>query len=373
VVAPGPVGGLERVVHGLVAGQVVAGFEAYVAVVLDADDGGDHFLMQIERTGAGIHAWRLPPRAYRRERALLAAVCRELGPDVVHTHGYRPDVVDAPVARRLGIATVTTVHGFTAGGWKNRAYQILQRRAYRRFDAVVAVSRPLASSLARRGIQQEQLRCVPNAWFGGPPPLDRAEARRALDLPPEGFRIGFVGRLDPVKGPDLFLEALALLGDLPVEASVVGSGPLRESLEERAAALGARRVRWHGLVQDMGRLVRALDVLVLSSRSEGTPIVLFEAMAAGTPVVATRVGGVPDVVGPGEALVVEPLPVEIARAVREVHAEPEAAQRRAEAARARLAECFAREPWIRRYERIYREAMSQRYASAPTSAGVEVS
>lgn len=374
VVAPGLVGGLERVVHALLAGQVAGGLEAHVAVVLDAGGDGSHFLEQLAETGAGIHVWRLPPRAYRRERALLAALCRELGPDVVHTHGYRPDVVDAPVARRLRIATVTTVHGFTAGGWKNRAYQVLQRRAYRRFDAVVTVSRPLAAMLAGGNIPPERLHCEPNAWFGGATPLDRTEARRALDLPADGFRAGFVGRLGPVKGPDLFVEAVALLGDLPVQASVVGSGPLRRSLEERAASLGiAGRFRWHGLVRDMGRLMRALDVLVLSSRSEGTPIVLFEAMAAGIPVVATGVGGVPDVVGPDEALVVDPVPASIASGVRDVIGDPEAAGRRAVAARARLEECFAPGPWIRRYEEIYREAMARNSAVAPAPAGMESS
>jgi glycosyltransferase involved in cell wall biosynthesis len=364
VVAPGATGGLEQVVHTLVAGQLEIGLDVHVAVVLD-EGGGENsaFLGRVRATGAGVHPWLLPPRSYRRERTLLAELCRSLGPDVVHTHGYRPDVVGSPVARRLGITTVTTVHGFTFGGWKNRAYQLLQQRAHRRFHAVVAVSRPLATALAGNGIRGERLHCEPNAWGGSVTPLDRDSARRRLGLGDAAFTIGFVGHLVAVKGADLFLEAVGGLADLPVEASVIGAGPMRTRLEDRAAALGvADRVTWHGLVQDMGSHMPALDVLVLSSRSEGTPIVLFEAMAAGTPVVATRVGGVPDVVGVEEALLVEPDAGQLAVAIRRVFEDPTAAAQRAERARARLERCFAREPWIRRYERIYREAMSTRSA-----------
>jgi glycosyltransferase involved in cell wall biosynthesis len=359
VVAPGATGGLEQVVHHLVAGQVDAGVDAHVAVILDAVGGEENaFLQRVRGTGAGVHPWLLPPRSYRRERSLLASLCGELGPDVVHTHGYRPDVVDSPVARRLGIPTVTTVHGFTFGGWKNRAYQLLQKRAHRRFHAVVAVSRPLSDALAAAGIPRDRLHCVPNAWGGGPPPLERGAARAALGLPDRAYTVGFVGHLNAVKGADLFVEALGRLGELPMEASVMGAGPLRASLEARALELGlADRVTWHGVVQDMARHMRALDVLVLSSRSEGTPIVLFEAMAAGTPVVATGVGGVPDVVGAEEAMVVAPDPDQLANAIRRVFEDPAGAGRRAERARSRLHGSFAREPWVQRYEEVYRQAI----------------
>src|SRR2546429_211481 len=82
----------------------------------------------------------------------VAAACNRLRPTIVHTDGYRPDVVDASVARRRGIPTVTTVHGFTGGGWKNGLYERLQRRAFRRLDAVVAASEPLKAQLTRAGV-----------------------------------------------------------------------------------------------------------------------------------------------------------------------------------------------------------------------------
>src|SRR5713101_3623616 len=96
--------------------------------------------------------------------AAMLELGRRLRPAVVHTHGYRPDVVDAGAARRLGIPTVTTVHGFTGGGWKNRFYERVQRRSHRRFDAVVAVSRPLVEQLLRDGVPPRRLHLVQNAW-----------------------------------------------------------------------------------------------------------------------------------------------------------------------------------------------------------------
>ena len=356
VVAPGEVGGLERVVHLLTHGQALAGNDVHVAAVVDPA-GADHPLIgTLASGGVTTHPILLPGRAYRRERAAINDLCRRLRPDVVHTHGYRPDVVDAGAAQQLGIPTVTTVHGFTGGGWKNRLYERLQRRAYRRFDAVVVVSRPLVERLIQDGVPPDRVHCVQNAWQETTPPLDRALARRALGLKDDEFVIGWVGRLSPEKGPDVLVDALAHLTDLPVTVSVVGNGPQRDSLASRAQRLGVERlVRWHGTVPEAGQRFAAFDVFVLSSHTEGTPIVLFEAMAAGVPIVATRVGGVPDVVSPAEAaLVASADPAAIAAEIRALYRDPAPGRARAQRANARLLSDFAVAPWLERYAAIYR-------------------
>ena len=273
----------------------------------------------------------------------------------MHTHGYRPDVLHSGVARRLGIPVVTTLHGFTSGGWKNWCYEWLQYRAFRRFDAVVAVSGQLVERLQRAGVPRSRIHAVPNACPQVAPPLDREAARRALGMPRDGFAVGWVGRLSNEKGPDVLVEAIPHLHDLPLSVSVVGNGVERVPLQGRAAALALNgRIRWHGVVLDAGRLFAAFDVFVLSSRSEGTPMVLFEAMAAGVPIVATRVGGVPDVVSPAEAVLVPPDdPVVLAAAIRGVYERPARAQQRARAARTRLERDFSAGPWLDRYEAIY--------------------
>jgi glycosyltransferase involved in cell wall biosynthesis len=307
----------------------------------------------------------MPGRAYLLERAAIARVCRDVRPDVVHTHGYRPDVLDAGVARRLGIPVVTTVHGFTGGRWKNSFYEWLQCRAFRRFDAVVAVSRPLVERLERAGVPPARIHEVPNAWRECAPPLDRGAARHALGIPSDRFVVGWVGRLSHEKGANVLLEALPHVSDLPLVVSVAGDGSERVTLQARASALGlAERILWHGAVPDAGRLFAAFDLFVLSSRTEGTPLVLFEAMAVGVPIVATHVGGVPGVVSPAEAALVRPDdPLALAAEIRDVYRNPTAAQRRARAARARLERDFGIAPWLDRYEAIYR--LVSRPVSAP--------
>ena len=356
VVAPADVGGLERVVQLLAWGQACAGQDVHVAVVLDHANADHPLLDALAASGATTHPIVLPRRGYWRERAAMLELCRRLRPVVVHTHGYRPDVVDAGVARRLGIPTVTTVHGFTGGDWKNRFYERPQRRAHRRFDAVVGVSRPLVEQLIRAGVPPHRVHFVQNAWQETAPPLERTAVRRALGIPARCLHVGWVGRLSHEKGLDVLLDALPHLRDLPFIISVVGAGVERVSLQARARDLGLDgRILWHDTVPEAGRRFAAFDVFVLSSRTEGTPIVLFEAMAAGVPIVATRVGGVPDVVSLAEAALVAPDdPGALAAEMRTVYHNPTTARARAHRARERLLRDFAVAPWLDRYTAIYR-------------------
>ncbi|OLC87151.1 MAG: hypothetical protein DMD38_15035 [Gemmatimonadetes bacterium] len=367
VVAPGEIGGLERVVDMLTRGQARALCDIHVAAVLDRGC-ENHPLLTTLAQAVQTHPIVLPGRAYQRERAALKDLCRRLRPHVVHTHGYRPDVVDSTVPRHLGIPTVTTVHGFAGGDWKNRLYERLQRRAYRRFDSVIVVSHPLREQLIRDHVPADRIHVVQNAWQQSAPPFDRWTARRVLGVSEEGFRIGWVGRLSDEKGADLLLDALVHLTDLPLSVSIVGNGQEQQSLLDRAKRLGVeQQICWHGAVPDAARHFAAFDVFVLSSRTEGTPIVLFEAMAADVPIVTARVGGVPDVVSAAEAVLVPPAdPVALAAAIRQVYYDPAIARARAQRARARLLTDFTVTPWISRYDAIYK------LVTTPAPAAVRV-
>ena len=359
ILAPGEVGGLESVVRSLAAGQQARGDQVAVVAVVDRLAPEHPWVAAAKADGIPVHVCPIPPRAYHRERTAVARVCASVGPDVVHTHGYRPDVLAGGVARRLGHATVTTVHGFTGGGVRNRLYEWLQVRAFRHYGAVVVVSRPLREQLAAAGVPVDRLVVIPNAFAASVAPVSRATARAALGLPADGYRLGWVGRLSQEKGADVLIDALALLRDLPIALSILGSGRDAEALAARARAAGvADRIRWHGTVRDAGRLFTAFDCFVLSSRTEGTPIVLFEAMAAGVPVVTTAVGGVPDVVSPREALLVNPAdPSALAEGLRNVYGDARSATARAEAARQRLAGDFGVAEWLGRYDAVYDAAI----------------
>src|SRR5262249_44431217 len=149
-------------------------------------------------------------------------------------------------------------------------------------------------------------------------------------------------------------QSLAHLRDAAVRITVVGDGRERAAVEAMAGDLGvADRIAWAGIVPNAAALMRAFDVLVLSSRTEGTPITLLEAMSAEVPIVATAVGGVPDVIGAAEGILVPAEdPLALAEAIRGVAANPSAAAERAVKAKRRLETVFAIEPWVAAHERV---------------------
>jgi glycosyltransferase involved in cell wall biosynthesis len=174
--------------------------------------------------------------------------------------------------------------------------------------------------------------------------LTRSEARTRLGLPVHGSLVGIVGRLVAVKDVDCFLDAAARLAHVRDDATfvVAGDGELRASLEARGRELLGPRVRFLGWVGDLAALYAALDVVVLTSLNEGTPVALIEAGAAARPVVATRVGGVPSVVTNGVTgtLVPPRQPQGVATQVLQLLEHTDLARSFGEAGRRQMAERF---------------------------------
>lgn len=355
VLAPADVGGLERVVQMLSIGQQRRGHA--VRVVASVTPGTDctRFRQPLEAAGLRVELLTLGARNYFGERARVAELLRRERADVVHTHGFRPDVLHLGVARAAGAGVVTTLHGSERSSGRTRAYEWLQERAARRFDAVIAVSEPIGERLSRAGVPNDRLHVVPNAWSMVCEPLDRESARRALGLEHEERIIGWVGRLVSAKGCDVLLDALALM-DGNYRCVIIGDGPLRGELEQQAALLGlAGRVLFLGSRHDAARYFRAFDLFVLSSRTEGTPIVLFEAMSAEVPIVATRVGGVPHVLTEAGAMLVPALsPAALSDAMRALLADAVQGQRCVAVARSQLLREHGERTWQERHEEIYR-------------------
>lgn len=359
IACPALVGGLESVLLGLAFGLHRRGANVCVAVVVHSSPDRHPVIRTLKEGGVPVHPIVVPKRGYLRERREVRRLLEVSRPDIVHTHGYRPDLLDAGIARGMGIPTVTTLHGSSRQCWRTAVYESMQFRQLRRFQAVVAVSRPLVADVRRARVPPERIRLVPNAWDGRLHPRSRVEARKALGLPRDAFVIGWVGRLIPVKGCDVFLRAVTRLRDLPVHASIIGCGREQERLEALVAEPGVReRVHFHGYREGAADLFRAFDVWVLSSRSEGTPMVLFEAMAAGVPIVAADVGGVGDVISGVEACLVPPEdPGALAACLRDIYAGRIRTGERVTAARTRLVERFGTEQWIERHVELYRSLL----------------
>jgi glycosyltransferase involved in cell wall biosynthesis len=360
--APARMGGLERVVQGLARGQHARGHRVCVVPVVEPGADLEAFLGPLAAAGVGVHPVTVAGRRYLQERNAVRRFLECWRPDILHTHGYRSDVVNGGMARRQGIATVSTLHGSSRMGGLSHLFEWIQKRALRGFDGVVAVSAPLRVELLDRGVPCERLHLVPNAWQPLTSFLSKPQARTALGVPETGLRIGWVGRLVPIKGPDVFVEALARLsGAGGWSASMIGDGPERQRLEAlvRTRAAGGR-VILHGGMPQAERFFSAFDVLVLSSRSEGTPMVLFEAMASGVPIVATAVGGVPDVLGDGGGWLVPPEdPLALASAMKSALSDPAERRERAGRARARLNGEYDPGLWLERHDRVYRAALGR--------------
>jgi len=355
VAAPAHFGGLESVVRELSAGHMKRGHTVRVALILSPGDHPHPLAAALDALGVEALPVHVGNRDYRGERRAIRALCRQHRPDVLHTHGYRCDVVDGGAGRAEGVPTVSTCHGFIESSWRGRLHQWLQRRALRKFDAVVAVSQQIGERLLEAGVDSARMRVVPNAVTAGPGAATREEARKLLRLPDKPL-IGWVGRISAEKGPDVALEAFARLEDHDACLVFVGSGRDATQLQARAQALGVSdRIIWRGAVPDAARFFRAFDAFLLSSRTEGIPMVLLEAMAANVPIVATRVGGVPEVLDSHSAFLVESEDVDgIAAALGTALGNPELSRAKSDRARQRLAERFAIEPWLSSYESVYR-------------------
>lgn len=361
---PARVGGLERVVQALARGLAGQGHAVTLLAVVGAAPDADPLFAPLRGLGVTLRPLVFGSRAYAAERREVRALLRDLAPDVVHTHGYRCDLLHGGPTRRAGIATVSTVHGSSRMGGLSHLFEWMQLRALRGFDAVIPVSAPLETTLRRVGVAPGRLHLLPNAVSPRPERTSPAAARAALGIADDaGPVLGWVGRLVPVKGADILLHALARLPGGAWRVSIIGDGPDRPALEALAAQLGiAGRVRFHGEVDDAARYLPAFDALVLSSRSEGTPIVVLEAMQAAVPVVAARVGGVPDLLGDGVAgwLVATEDPDALAEGLRVLLEHPAEGARRGAAGRVRIAEAYDPARWIAEHERIYRAAIARR-------------
>jgi len=359
--APAAVGGLERVVEALASGHRARGHQVSVIATVGRSGDAHPVVVGLREAGLTVHTVVAPSRAYRAELGSLRRVLADPAPAVLHTHGYRSDVLGWWAGRSTGTPVVSTVHGFTGGSVKNRVFEAVQVRVLRRVRRVVAVSELLAHRLRAQGVPGDSLQVIRNAVPATASVLDRHEARRVLGLPERGQVIGWVGRLSPEKGPDTLVDAVARL-DPAVRVSLIGDGPLRVRLEEETHRRADReRFRFHGHVPDAGSLLRAFDVVVLSSRTEGTPITLLEAIRARVPVVATSVGGIPEVVSSLEARLVAAEDASgLAAAVEQTLCDPVATAERVNHAFRRLTREGDPERWLTAYEDVYRTALEER-------------
>lgn len=283
---------------------------------------------------------------------------------IVHSHGYKPNIFLAPCFVR-NFTTLSTVHGWAknTAGLKYKLYELFDVQALKQMDYLVAVSKKIADDLINYGVKQDKIKIIYNGLK-----LNKIGSRydsineyknySGSDVVPI---VGTLGRLVPVKGHEYLIKSIPLVISEygPCQFVIGGNGSLKTELQKLINELRLTNyVHLVGYIEDVSEFLSGIDIFVLPSLSEGLPMSLLEAMAFGKPVVASSVGGIPEViVSPEVGILIPPGdPFAIARAISNLLRQPEqissmgAAARKV--ARSRFSAGFMANNYLNLYSRL---------------------
>ena len=363
-------GGPERQMLGL-ARSLSTDFRSFVWCFPDRDT-PRAFLEQLQQHG--IDATRLQcnwPRVGAALRELIAQL-RSTRADVLLCHGYKAIILGWPAARLSGIPIVAVSRGWTGATRRVQMYEALERRVLRRMDAVICVSAGQAAKVRAAGVAADRVHTIRNAidaerFAGGQQP--GPDALRALFSQPPQHVVYAAGRLSPEKGFDQLIQAAGqVAAEQPSVGFVVfGDGPLREQLAEQIVRYGvAERFVLAGHRTDLDQLLPFADIVAIPSFTEGLPNVALEACAAGIPIVATAVGGNPEIVENGvNGCIVPPGDAKaLAESIATLIHSRETRVTMGQAGRRKIENEFTFHAQAQRYQKVLRQLAPKRAARA---------
>ena len=321
-----------------------------------------------EATARGLWADQWPDRGKLAPGMVvrLVRLIRERGISLLHTHGHKSDVLGLVAARITGIPVVATAHGYHEALRRIRFYRVLDVIAFRGFARVIAVSEAFRRELIGMGVPASKVVTIHNAIDAEAFRLSASEqgptVLRRLGLSQNDRVVSNVARLIPEKGHFDFLRAAERVARRfpSVRFLVVGEGSLRPDLENLAAEMGlSDRVRFLGHRRDVATLMQISEVVVLSSIREYFGNVLVEAAAMSKPVIATGVGGVPEIVVDGQTgLLVPPGdPLALAQAMERVLGDPDRASGMGRRAMALIEDRFSVASVAQATAEVYRDVL----------------
>jgi glycosyltransferase involved in cell wall biosynthesis len=353
-------GGVERHILALATGLLARDIAVSLVVFHDAE-------LAAQARDAGIDVMVLPAanRVLWSTARRLARMTERLGVRIVHAHGYKATVTCALAQRMRAFALVRTVHGLPErdatrplATLRGRVYSVLETIATRAAGARSCyVTRDLREHDRRRHAGQPA-----DVIANGVVPMDGRAYARPAALASDAFNLVVVGRLERVKGQALAIDALAtstIPGD--VHLYLLGTGPCDDELRQRVALRGVfDRVHLMGFRRDALDYIAHCDAMLLPSLHEGLPYVLLEAMALGTPVIASRVGGLAEVLDDGATGILFPPGDKdaLARAIVRLHDDPALARRLADNARRLQRARYSVDAMIDGYIGVYGNALA---------------
>ncbi len=349
-------GGLERVVLDLIREGCRRGQQAAVICL----ERPGTLAPDVEALGVEVVSLGKPEGLRLRTIGRLATILKKLAPTVVHTHQIGALFYAGPAAHRVKVPLIVhTEHGKHYG--KRRRTRWLGWLAARHAQRFFCVSKDIASeALVHRIVPREKIDVVPNgidvSRFSGRQDMQRL--RDSLGIPRDVPVIGTIGRLHEIKRQDLLLRGFAQLRRRMPDTHLVlvGDGPLKGELEQLARDLGlAGSVHFAGYHRQPEQFLSLMKVFTLTSRSEGMPLVVLEAHAAGLPVVASRVGGLPEMIDHGRTglLFSSGKEEELVEALFTLLSEPDVARGMGEAGRAHVEALFTVRHMYETYQQHY--------------------
>jgi glycosyltransferase involved in cell wall biosynthesis len=329
------------------------GFEVEVVMLHEGEPGAAEFARRLESAGVRVRRVALGSSASPFAFARLLRIVREARPDILHTHLVHADFHGLVAGRLARVPVlVSTKHGFNAFR-DQRLFALADRAVARLADVHIAISKGLARYLAEReGFDVDAFEIVHYGIEPGPAP----------PVPPGTPRLAIVGRLIPIKGHETLLRALAAVrADVPgVTLEIAGDGALEADLRATATSLGLDDVvTFLGHVPDIGQVFERAEVVVVPSLGEGFGMVALEAMERGRAVVASAVGGLPEIVDDGRTgLLVPPSDADaLAGAIRALAGDPARTAAFGSAGRERALSEFSQVRCTERTVELYRAAL----------------
>lgn len=313
--------------------------------------------------GQQVHYLDMNGRFDVRAIRQLCKVIRDRNIDVIHTHGYKSDILGLIAARRTGIACISTPHGFPGKtGWKMGMFIRMGAHSLRYFDYVAPLSEELVSDMKRFGVPETKTRFVRNG-------VDLTEIDHVLETqekaerPDNSQTVGFIGQMIPRKGlADLLSVFDGLYSkDARLALQLVGDGNQRADLEAIASSLQSREaISFLGFRSDRLELLSDMNLFVMTSSLEGIPRCLMEAMAVGVPVVAYDIPGVDQLITHGETGLLAPHGDKLAleRCCQQVLEDQNLAKTLITNGRRLIEEKYSAARMAREYENLFNELVS---------------
>lgn len=345
--------------------------DAFDLTVLDfgpTADARSPFLAEVATHGIATAALPAAHKFDFRSIRSLAVLLEERRIDVLHTHDHRSNFTGYLATRRRPTPIVVTFHQPLRRYWWLRHIEILDDHLVRRFDRILPVAEAIRNEIvAKRPDLASRVKTVLNGVdldLFRPSADARATVRAELGLPDRAFVCATIGRVMEDKGLAYLIDALRRVARArdDVYQLIVGVGPQMGMLQGRVARAGlADRIRFTGHRRDIPDVLEASDLLVVSSLSEGLSVAIIEAMAAGRAVVATRVGGTPEIVVHNETgLIVEPRDRDgLASAILAIASDPARREAMARRARALALQNWSVQKMVRQFEDVYRGLLAQ--------------